>query len=146
MKYGFRIFALCLWLAPNDSGASDLPSVTVEHLYYLRARALRLQEFKAEEMIEYCLGMKLGGPAFDSVYAQVLWLRTDLVRVTKVDILPASDPYVRWLNKSLEAHSGLLREEALRVQSGLVKEGSVAFDTLDAISKAQKAEENAAQK
>jgi hypothetical protein len=146
MKYGPRIFALCLLLAPNDSGAADLPSVTVEHLYYLRARGQRLQEFKPEEMIEYCLGMKLGGSAFDSVYAQVLWLRTDLVRVTKVDILPASDPYVRWLNKSLEAHSGLLREEALRVQSGLVKEGSVAFDTLDAISKAQKAVENAEQK
>jgi len=136
-------FLALLSLVPQNTGAADLPSVTVEHLYYLRARAQRLQEFKPDEMIDYCLGLKIGGPAFDSVYAQVLWLRTELVKVTKVDILPASDPYVRWLNRALEAHVGVLREQAMHVQSGLLKEGSVAFDTLDAISKAQKAVENA---
>lgn len=136
-------FLALLSLVPQNTRAADLPSVTVEHLYYLRARALRLQEFKPDEMIDYCLGLKIGGPAFDSVYAQVLWLRTELVKVTKVDILPASDPYVRWLNRALEAHIGVLREQAMHVQSGLLKEGSVAFDTLDAISKAQKAVENA---
>ena len=138
-------FLALLSLVPQNTRAADLPSVTVEHLYYLRARALRLQEFKPDEMIDYCLGLKIGGPAFDSVYAQVLWLRTELVKVTKVDILPASDPYVRWLNRALEAHIGVLREQAMHVQSGLLKEGSVAFDTLDAISKAQKAVENAAE-
>ncbi len=138
-------FLALLSLVPQYAGAVDLPSVTVEHLYYLRARAQRLQEFKPDEMVDYCLGLKIGGPAFDSVYAQVLWLRTELVKVTKVDILPASDPYVRWLNRALEAHIGVLREEAMHVQSGLLKEGSVAFDTLDAISKAQKAVENAAE-
>lgn len=138
-------FLALLSLVPQNTRAADLPSVTVEHLYYLRARAQRLQEFKPDEMVDYCLGLKIGGPAFDSVYAQVLWLRTELVKVTKVDILPASDPYVRWLNRALEAHIGVLREEAMHVQSGLLKEGSVAFDTLDAISKAQKAVENAAE-
>lgn len=117
--------------------ASDLPAVTVEHLYYLRSRGLRLQEFKADEVVDYCLAMKIGGPAFDTVYAQVLWMRTELVKTTKVDMIPASDPYVRWLNKSLEAYVAFLREEAMRVQSGLVKEGTVAFDTLEAISRAQ---------
>ena len=136
-------FLALLSFGPQYAGAVDLPSVTVEHLYYLRARAQRLLEFKPDEMVDYCLGLKIGGPAFDSVYAQVLWLRTELVKVTKVDILPASDPYVRWLNRALEAHVGVLREEAMHVQSGLLKEGSVAFDTLDAISKAQKAVENA---
>ena len=117
--------------------AADLPAVTVEHLYYLRSRGLRLQEYKADEVIDYCLALKIGGPAFDAVYAQVLWMRAELVKTTKVDMLPASDPYVRWLNKSLEAYMGLLREEAARVQSGLVKEGTVAFDTLETISRAQ---------
>ena len=87
-------FLALLSLVPQYAGAVDLPSVTVEHLYYLRARAQRLQEFKPDDMVDYCLGLKIGGPAFDSVYAQVLWLRTELVKVTKVDILPASDPYV----------------------------------------------------
>jgi hypothetical protein len=119
--------------------ASDLPAVTVEHLYYLRSRGLRLQEYKADDVIDYCLALKIGGPAFDTVYAQVLWMRTELVKTTKVDMLPASDPYVRWLNKSLEAFVVLLREEAARVQSGLIKEGTVAFDTLEAISRAQSA-------
>jgi hypothetical protein len=100
---------------------------------------LRVQEYKAEEVIDYCLALKIGGPAFDTVYAQVLWMRTELVKTMKVDMLPASDSYVRWLNKSLEAYVGLLREEAMRVQSGLIKEGTVAFDTLEAISRAQSA-------
>ena len=137
-------FLALLSLVPQNTRAADLPSVTVEHLYYLRGigRTLFILA-KPDEMIDYCLGLKIGGPAFDSVYAQVLWLRTELVKVTKVDILPASDPYVRWLNRALEAHIGVLREQAMHVQSGLLKEGSVAFDTLDAISKAQKAVENA---
>lgn len=125
--------------------ASDLPSVTVEHLYYLRARGQRVQEWKPEEMIEYCLAQKIGGPAFDAIYAQVSWLRTELMKVTKVDVLPASDPYVRWLNKTLDAYTVLLREEVSRVQNGLIKEGVVAFDTLDAISRAQNQAQNQAQ-
>ena len=117
--------------------AVDLPSITAEHLYYLRARALRLQDAKAEEMLDYCVAMKIGGPVFDSLYAQLLWHRNELARVTKVDILPASDPYVRWLNKSFDACNALLKEEVLRVQAGLLKEGTVALDTLEMISKAQ---------
>jgi len=134
-----RLAAAVLLQLPAVLVAADLPSVSVEHLYYLRARALRLQEFKPEEMIDYCVSQKIGGPVFDSIYAQQLWHRTELARVTKVDVLPSSDPYVRWLNKSFEACTALLKEEAARVQSGLVKEGLVALDTLDAISKAQNA-------
>jgi hypothetical protein len=69
-----------------------------------------------------------------------------LSKVTKVDILPASDPYVRWLNKTLEAYTGLLREEAVRVQNGLVKEGVLAFDTLEGIARAQNQAPNQAPK
>ncbi len=135
MKATSLLAALCFM--PVGLSAVDLPSMTVEHLYYLRARSLRLQEAKPEEMIDYCVAMKIGGASFDSLYAQLLWHRNELARVTKVDILPASDPYVRWLNKSLEACTVLLKEEVVRVQAGLLKEGAVALDTLEMISKAQ---------
>jgi hypothetical protein len=130
-------FLALLLFSADQAAASDLPSVTVEHLYYLRARGLRVQEWKADEMVEYCLSQKMGGPAFDALYAQVSWVRMELAKVTKVDVLPASDPYVRWLNKTLEACTGLLREEVVRVQSGLVREGTVAADTLEAVERAQ---------
>ncbi len=137
VRMKIRLAAAILLHCFSALWAADLPAVSIEHLYYLRARALRLQEFKPEEMIDYCLSQKIGGPAFDSIYAQQLWHRTELARVTKVDILPSSDPYVRWLNKSFEACTALLKEEAVHVQNGLIKEGLVALDTLDTISKAQ---------
>ena len=135
-------FLVLLLFSADQVSASDLPSVTLEHLYFLRARGQRVQEWRADDMVEYCLAQKIGGPAFDALYAQVSWVRLELVKVTKVDVLPASDPYVRWLNKTLEACTGLLREEAVRVQNGLVREGTVAFDALESIARAQSQAQN----
>ena len=46
-----------------------------------------------------------------------------------------TDPYIRWLQRALEAYTGLLREEALRIRNGLVREGTLAGETLDILSK-----------
>jgi hypothetical protein len=131
------IFTAFLLVYECASSAADLPTVSIEHLYYLQTRAQRLKEIKPDEMIDYCLALKIGGPAFDSLNAQVHWLRIEHTKLLKVDMLPITDPYIRWLNKALEAYSNLLRDEAVRIREGLLKEGAVATDTLEAIGRAQ---------
>ena len=129
-----------LSLALSAAGAADLPTVSIEHMYYLQARAVALKELKPEEMVNYCLAQKLGGPAFDNLNAQVQWLRIELAKLLKVDMLTPTDPYIRWLNKAIDTYGTLLREEALRVREGLMQEGAIATEALDAISRAQNAQ------
>ena len=116
---------------------ADLPTVTVEHLYYLQARAERVRKFKPDEMIEYCVAQKIGGTAFENLYSQLFTMRIDLARLLKVEEVLLTDPRVLTINKTHEAYISLLREEAQKVQNGIVREGQVASDTLTSIARAQ---------
>ncbi len=117
--------------------AADLPTVTVEHLYYLQARAERVRKFKPDDMIEYCIAQKIGGTAFENLYSQLFTMRIDLTKLLKIEEILPTDPRVVALNKTLEAYSRLLRDEAEKVERGIVHEGQVATDTLLAIGRAQ---------
>ena len=117
--------------------AADLPTVTVEHLYYLQARAERVRKLKLEQMIEYCIAQKLGGSAFESLDAQLSSMQIDLTKLLKVEEVQVTDPRVVTLNKTRDAYTALLRDEAQKVQNGLLLEGQVATDALNAIARAQ---------
>jgi len=117
--------------------AADLPTVTVEHLYYLQARAERIRRLKPDEMIDYCIAQKIGGNAFDQLYGQLFTMRVDLAKLLKVEELKVTDPRVVTLNRTSEAYTSLLREEAQRVQNGIIREGQIATDTLIVIARAQ---------
>ncbi len=118
--------------------AADLPSIGVEHLYYLQSRADRIRKFTLDEMIEYCITQKIGGPGFDSLYSEVFALRLELVKLTRVEDLSVADARVAVVIKKIDAYSGLLREEANRVKNGITREGQIATDSLQAIAKAQR--------
>ena len=134
------VFGALAAAATPPLAAADLPTVSIEHMYYLQARATALKELKPEEMVNYCLAQKLGGPAFDSLNAQVQWLRIELAKLLKVDLLTPTDPYIRWLNKAIDTYGVLLREEAQRIREGLLQEGAIASEALEAISRAQNAQ------
>jgi hypothetical protein len=132
------LLPLLVCLAIGTVGmAADLPTVSVEHLYYLAARGDRIGKLRADEMVEYCLALKLGGPGFENLYAQLFSMRLDVTKLTKVEEILPSDPRVTTLNKTVEAYGALLREEAQKVQRGIVQEGHVANETLNAIVRAQ---------
>ena len=117
--------------------AADLPTVTIEHLYYLQARAERVRKFKPDEMIEYCTAQKIGGTSFENLYAQLFAMRIELVRLLKVDGVRSDDPRVVTLQVTHAEYSKLLREEVHAVQNGILREGQVATDALSMIAKAQ---------
>ena len=117
--------------------AADLPTVTVEHLYYLQARGERIRKLKPDEMIDYCIAQKIGGASFEHLYAQVFTMRIDLVKLLKIEEVQPNDPRVTLLKKTQEAYASLLREEAGHVQAGIVREGVVATDTMNTIARAQ---------
>ena len=124
----------CVWPAAH---AADLPTVTIEHLYYLHARAERVRVLKPDEMIDYCLAQKIGGRAFEDLYAQLFTMRIELTKLLRVEEVSPQDPRVLTLNKTHEEYSKLLREEAKKVQNGVVREGQVAADAMEAIANAQ---------
>ena len=64
-------------------------------------------------------------------------MRIDLTKLVKVEEVLPSDPRVMTLNKTLDAYAVLLREEAQKVQKGIIQEGHVANETLNAIARAQ---------
>jgi hypothetical protein len=134
MKILHFLFALVLAVTLH---AADLPTITVEHLYYLQARAERVRKFRPDEMIEYCIAQKIGGSTFESLYLQIFSIRVDLMKLLKVEELQPTDVRVTALNKTHEAYTTLLREEAQRVQNGILREGQVATDALTAIGRAQ---------
>ncbi len=134
MKKYFPLIAL---LFASSLNAADLPTVTVEHLYYLQARAERVRKFRPDDMIEYCIAQKIGGTAFENLYSQLFTMRIDLTKLLKVEEVLPTDPRVVTLNKTVEAYKQLLRDEAEKVERGIVHEGQVATDTLNAIGRAQ---------
>lgn len=117
--------------------AADLPTITVEHLYYLQTRADRVRKMKPEEMVNYCLAQKIGGANFEYLYTQVANTRQDLARLLEIEGVPDTDPRVMKLRRTGEVYTRLLNDEAQRVQDGLIREGQVASDTMQAISRAQ---------
>lgn len=111
----------------------------MEHLYFLQTRGRHLAELKPDLLVNYFLAQKIGGQTFNNLNAQVEWIRIELARLVKVDMVPLTDPYIRWLTKAQDVYLGLLREEAERVREGLVREGTIAAATLENISRAQEA-------
>lgn len=124
-------------ITPTPVLGADLPTISIEHLYYLQTRGTHLQNLKPDEWVDYCLAHKLGGPSFESLYAQVVWIRVELTKLLKVESVQITDPYIRWLQRAQDAYTGLLREEAQRIRNGLVREGSIAGETLEVITKLQ---------
>ena len=133
-----RRLVLLTWLSLGAiSMAADLPTVSVEHLYYLVSRGERVGKLRADEMVDYCIALKLGGSAFENLYTQIFSMRVDLARMLKVEEILPTDSRVVALNKTIDAYMVLLREEAQKVQKGIVQEGHVATETLTAIARAQ---------
>jgi len=104
---------------------------------YLQARAERVRKFKPDEMVDYCIAQKIGGTAFENLYSQLFAMLIDLTKLPKIEEVLPTDPRVVTLKKTHEAYTALLRAEAQRIQSGIIREGQVATDTLQAIARAQ---------
>ena len=137
MKSTHLLLLVVISAAMPHLDAADLPTVTVDHLYYLRSRAEHLKKVQAEAMIEYCITQKLGGPGFESLYSQLFSMRVEKTKLLRVDEVSAADPRVLTLNKTYDAYYAVLREEAQKIQSGLLREGQIATDTLEAMARAQ---------
>jgi hypothetical protein len=125
---------------------ADLPTFSMEHLYFLQARSRALAEIKPDPLIHYIVAQKLGGSSFGNIHAHVEWIRIELARLVKVDMVPLSDPYIRWLLKAQDVYTGLLREEAEKIKDGLMREGEIASKTLENIARSQEAARSAEQK
>ena len=117
--------------------SADLPTISVEHLYYLRVRGEHVRRLSADDMIEYCVTQKVGGRAFDDLYSQLASMRIDLAKLQRVEGLSDEDSRVKTLKKTYAAYYVLLSDEAQKVQRGMVREGQIAADTLDLIGRTQ---------
>jgi len=134
MKRYLLLIALVFATALN---AADLPTISVDHLYYLQARAERVRMFKPQDLIDYCIVQKIGGPAFESLYSQIFTMRIELTKLVKVDGVRSDDPRLVTLHTTIEEYSKLLCQEAEAIQNGIVHEGQVASDALTAIARVQ---------
>ena len=132
-----RFLAVWLLVAVVTLHGADLPTITVEHLYYLQARADRVRRFKPDEMIEYCVAQKVGGTEFDYANSQLFTVRVELAKLAQSDNVSDTDPRLLALRKSSDLYTSLLHEEATKVQNGMIREGQIATDTLTAIAHAQ---------
>ena len=130
------LFVLLVLLSANVR-AADLTTTTIEHLYYLQTRADHVRKFKPDEMVEYCIAQKIGGVSFDSLCSQLVPLRVELARLLEIEKQQDAEPHVEELKKRIELYSSLLREEAQKVQNGMICEGQIAADTLQVIARAQ---------
>jgi hypothetical protein len=117
--------------------SADLPTTSVEHLYYLRARGEHVRRLTADDMIEYCVTQKIGGRAFDDLYSQLAAMRIDLAKLQRIEGLSDEDSRVKTLKKTYAVYSGLLIDEVQKIQRGLVREGQIAVDTPESIGRAQ---------
>jgi hypothetical protein len=130
----FLVLAVLMCVAAQSS---DLPTVSVDHLYYLRARGEHIRRLSADDLVDYCIAQKLGGRAFEDLYSQLFLMRIDLTKLQRVEGVSDEDSRVKTLKKTYAAEYGLLSEEAQRIQRGLVREGFIAAEALESISRAQ---------
>ena len=119
--------------------AADLPTVSVEHLYYLRARGEYVRRLSAEDMVEYCVTQKIGGRAFEDLYVQLFHMRQELAKLQRVEGASEDDSRVKTLKKTHAVQFELLTDEARMTQKGIVREGHIAADTLEAMGRTQQA-------
>jgi hypothetical protein len=138
MKPSVCMVAFFVLAAGNFAQATETPTISVEHLYYLRTRALDLRKLPPDELIDYCLAQKLGGKIFEDLYSQVLSTRVELIKLQRTEDASVDDPRVKLLNKTYTAYFELLRDEVRRIQNGLQREGQIAADTLEAIARDQR--------
>ena len=117
--------------------SADLPTISANHLYYLRVRGEHIRKLSADDMIDYCIAQKLGGRAFEDLYSQLFLMRIDLTKLQRVEGVSDDDSRVKTLKKTYAAEYGLLSDEAERVQRGIVREGVIAAETLELIGRAQ---------
>lgn len=136
MKSALLCFLASLLMCAVSKSA-DLPTVSVEHLYYLRVRGEHLRRLSTDDIIDYCLAQKLGGRAFEDLYSQLSTMRIELTKLQRVEGLSDEDSRVKTLKKTYAAYYGLLSDEALKVQKGLMREGQIASETLESIGRAQ---------
>ena len=134
-------FGVAILIATSCGGtalvAADLPQIGIEHLYYLRARGDYLRRLSAAEMVEYCVAQEIGGRAFDDLYVQLFLMRVELSKLQKIEGASEENPPVKTLKKTLSVQTELLEDEARNVQRGLIREGHIAFETLEAMGRAQ---------
>ena len=133
----FLLTAAIFSVAADWLAAADLPTVTVEHLYYLQGRGERIRKLKWEEMVEYCLAQKIGGAVFEDIYQELFSLRVEMTKLLKVDEVPEEDPRIVKLKKTHLELSELLRAEVQKVQNGLAREGQIATEIMETIARAQ---------
>jgi hypothetical protein len=131
------LFGLAIALGNALVQSADLPTISAEHLYYLRARGEHLRRFSADDMIEYCVANKIGGRVFDDLYSQLGSMRIDLAKLQRVEGLSDEDARVKALKKTYAAYYALLSDEAQKVQRGLLQEDLIAAETLDLLGRAQ---------
>jgi hypothetical protein len=134
MKTRFLLLAL---IFTTTTWAADLPTVSIEHLYYLQSRAERVRKLNADDMIAYCIAQKIGGSAFENLYSQLFTMRIEVTKLLRIEGVDSNDPRVQLLNKTHEEYTKVLRDEARRIQNGIEIEGQVASDALHAIGRAQ---------
>jgi hypothetical protein len=129
--------AFCLLMAGFCASGSNLPTVTVEHLYFLATRGEHVKALRGEELVQYCVAQKLGNSTFESLNDQLLTMRIELTTLIVLQELREDDPRVVALKKKRSAFESLLQEEARKIQQGVVREGVIADETLRAIARAQ---------
>src|SRR4051812_13597745 len=109
MRFGV-VIAIMLALCTSAS-AVDLPTVSVDHLYYLRARGEHIRRLSPDDMIDYCIAQKIGGRAFEDLYAQLFVMRIDLAKLQRIEGLSDDDSRVKTLKKTYAAEFSLLSDE-----------------------------------
>jgi hypothetical protein len=136
MKFAFLLIGLttAMWV---PAWSTDLPTVSVDHLYYLRTRGEQVRKLTADDMIDYCIVQKIGGRAFEDLYSQLFQMRIDLIKLQKIEGLSDDDSRVKTLKKTYNAEYVLLSDEAQKIQRGLIREGVIAAETLEAMGRAQ---------
>jgi hypothetical protein len=136
MKSASLCFLASLFMCAVSRSA-DLPTVSVEHLYYLRVRGEHLRRLSTDDIIDYCIAQKLGGRAFEDLYSQLFTMRIELTKLQRVEGLSDEDSRVKTLKKTYAAYYVLLSDEALKAQKGLMREGQIASETRESIGRAQ---------
>ena len=90
-------------------------------------------------MVEYCVAQKIGGRAFDDLYVQLFLMRVELSKLQKVEGASGRESTREDTEEDALGAIELLEDEARNVQRGLIREGHIAFDTLETMGRAQQA-------